>query len=70
MVRHLFALSLMGILAVASGCSLCSDAMDDAPNYQGGLYGHEDMLNGRIGSAFTTTTVVEQDVMTDADFEQ
>ncbi len=60
MVRNLFALSLMGILAVASGCSMCSDCTDEAPNYSGGIRGNEDMRHGRVGSAFTGVTVAQE----------
>jgi hypothetical protein len=63
MFRKSLALLVLASTLSSVGCSMCSSCTDHAPNYEGGIYGHYDMSQGRIGSAFSgqTATTLDSD---------
>jgi len=52
MLRTLFTLSLLGLLAASSGCAMCSSCDDESYSAYGGRWQRQDMTQGRVGSAF------------------
>jgi hypothetical protein len=52
MTRAIFALLLLALLSLTSGCAICCTPYDYAYPAYGGKWQRADMYHGRVGSAF------------------